>query len=96
MKNCKAPQDEDRRIAKALREKIVSMSPQSMKMPIAWFGLEIHLLRSSEDGVLSLVQCQACATRLLMEGDAFSAALHHLVQHNVFLYYPKVLPHQSD
>ena len=90
--NCKAPQDEDRRVAKVLREKIVSMSPQSMKMPIAWFGLEIHLLRSSEDGVLSLVQCQACATRLHMEGDAFSAALHHLVQHNVFLYYPEVLP----
>ena len=90
--NCKVPQDEDRRVAKVLREKIVSMSPQSMKMPIAWFGLEIHLLRSSEDGVLSLVQCQACATRLHMEGDAFSVALHHLVQHNVFLYYPEVLP----
>ena len=90
--NCKAPRDEDRRVAKVLREKIVSMSPQSMKMPIAWFGLEIHLLRTSEDGVLSLVQCQACATRLHMEGDAFSAALHHLVQHNVFLYYPEVLP----
>ena len=90
--NCKAPQDKDRRVAKVLREKIVSMSPLSMKMPIAWFGLEVHLLRSSEDGVLSLVQCQACATRLHMEGDAFSAALHHLVQHNVFLYYPEVLP----
>ena len=90
--NCKSPQDEDRRVAKVLREKIVSMSPQSMKMPIAWFGLEVNLVRSSEDGVLSLVQCQACATRLHMEGDAFSAALHHLVQHNVFLYYPEVLP----
>ena len=90
--NCKAPQDEDRRVAKVLREKIVSVSPQSFKMSIAWFGLEIHLLRTSEDGVLSLVQCQACATRLHMEGDAFSAVLHHLVQHNVFLYYPEVLP----
>ena len=90
--NCKAPQDEDRHVAKVLREKIVSMSPQSMKMPIAWFGLEVDLVRSSEDGVLSLVQCKVCAARLHMEGDAFSAALHHLVQHNVFLYYPVVLP----
>ena len=90
--NCKAPQDEDRHVAKVLREKIVSMSPQSMKMPIAWFGLEIHLQRSSEDGILSLVQCQVIAKRLHMEGDAFSAALHHLVQRNVFLYYPEVLP----
>ena len=90
--NCKAPQDEDRRVAQVLREKIVSMSPQSMKMPIAWFGLEVNLLRSSKDGVLSLVQCQLCATRLHMERDAFFAAFHHLVQHNVFLYYPEVLP----
>ena len=29
---------------------------------------------------------------LHIEGDAFSAALHHLVHHNVFLYYPEVLP----
>ena len=90
--NCKAPQDEDRHVAQVLREKIVSMSPQSMKMPIAWFCLEVLFQRSFDDGVLSLLQCQACATRLHMEGDAFSAALHYLVKHNVFLYYPEVLP----
>ena len=70
----------------------MSVSPQSMKMPIAWFGLEVFLQQSSEDGVLSLVQCQVCAKRLHLEGDAFLAALHHLVHHNVFLYYPEVLP----
>ena len=90
--NCKAPQDEDRHVAKVLRQKIMSASPQSMKMPIAWFGLEVLLQRSSEDGVLSLVQCQVWAKRLNLEGDAFLAALHHLVHHNVFLYYPDVLP----
>ena len=90
--NGKFPQDGDRHIAKVLRQIIMSASTQSMKMPLAWFGLEIHLQRSSEDGILSLVQCQVIATKLHMEGDAFSAALHHLVQHNVFLYYPKVLP----
>ena len=90
--NCKAPQGEDKHVAKVLRQKIMSASPQSMKMPIAWFGLEVFLQRSSEDGVLSLVQCQVCAKRLHLEGDAFLAALHHLVHHNVFLYYPEVLP----
>ena len=91
--NSKSPKDKDRRVAKVLREKIVSKSPQQLiKMPIAWFGLEVYLQRSSDDGVLSLVQCQECAKRLHMEGDTFSAALHHLVQHNVFLYYPEVLP----
>ena len=90
--NGKFPQDEDRHIAKVLRQKILSASQQSMKKPLAWFGLEVFLQRSSEDGVLSLVQCQVCAKRLHLEGDAFLAALHHLVHHNVFLYYPEVLP----
>ena len=91
--NGKSPGVKDRHVAKVLREKIVSKSPQQLiKMPLAWFGLEVFLQRSSDDGVLSLVQCQECAKRLHMEGDAFSAALHHLVQHNVFLYYPEVLP----
>ena len=90
--NGKAPQDEDRRIAKVLRQKIVSLCPQPIKMPIAWFGLEVLLQKSSHDGILSLVECQACAKRLHIEGDAFSAALHHLVHHNLFLHYPEVLP----
>ena len=90
--NCKSPQDEDKCVAKVLRQQIVSVSPQPIKMPIAWFGLEVFLQRSSEDGVLSLVECQVIAKRLHLEGDAFLAALHHLVHHNVFLYYPEVLP----
>ena len=90
--NCKFPQDEGKCFAKVLRHQIMSVSPQPIKMPIAWFGLEVFLQRSSEDGVLSLVECQVIAKRLHLEGDAFLAALHHLVHHNVFLYYPEVLP----
>ena len=90
--NGKTPQDEDRRVAKVLREEMISVCPQPIKMPIAWFGLEVLLQRSSHDGILSLVECQGCAKRLHIEGDAFSAALHYLVHHNVFLHYPEVLP----
>eukprot|EP00731_Ephydatia_muelleri_P012524 Em0006g1418a len=90
--NGKTPQEEDRHVSKVLRQKVVSMCPQAIKMPIAWFGLEVLLQRSSHDGILSLVECQVCAKSLHIEGDAFSAALHHLVQHNVFLHYPEVLP----
>ena len=90
--NSKSPEDKDRCVAKKLRKKIVSVSPQLEKMPIAWFGLEVYLQRSSDDGVLSFVQCQEYGKKLHLEGDAFSAALHHLVQHNVFLFYPEVLP----
>ena len=90
--NGKTPQHEDRHVSKVLRQKIASMCPQAIKMPIAWFGLEVLLQRSSHDGILSLVECQVCAQSLHIEGDAFSAALHHLVQHNVFLHYPEALP----
>ena len=88
-----SPEDVDRHVAQILRKEIVSKFPQQLfRRPIAWFGLEIVLQRSSHDGVLSLVECQVSAKRFYIEGDAFSAALHHLVKHNVFLYYPEVLP----
>ena len=91
-----SPEDVDRHVAQVLRKKIVSAKcPQQLvKQPIAWFGLEIVLQRSSHDdgGVLSLAECQVCAKKLHIEGDVFYAALHHLVHHNVFLYYPEVLP----
>ena len=90
--NGKTPRDEDRHVAKVLREEIISVCPQPIRMPIAWFGLEVLLQRSSHDGILSLVECQVCAKRLHIEGDAFSAALHHLVHNNLFLHYPEVLP----
>ena len=90
--NGKTPQDEDRHVSKVLRQKIVSKCPQAINMPIAWFGLEVLLQRSSHDGILSLVECQVCAQSLHIEGDAFSAALHHLVHYNVFLHYPEILP----
>ena len=90
--NGKAPQDEDRHVAKVVRQNIVSVCPQAIKMPIAWFGLEVLLQTSSHDGILSLVECLGCAKRLHMEEDAFSAALHHLVHNNVFLHYPEALP----
>ena len=88
-----SPEDVDRHVAQVLKKQIISKSPQQLiKMPIAWFGLEVVLQRSSHDGVLSLVECQVSAKRFHIEGDAFSAALHHLVKHNVFLYYQEVLP----
>ena len=88
-----SPEDVDRHVAQVLKKQIISKSPQQLiKMPIAWFGLEVVLQRSSHDGVLSLVECQVSAKKFHIEGDAFSAALHHLVKHNVFLYYSEVLP----
>ena len=88
-----SPEDVDRHVAQVLKKQIISKSPQQLiKMPLAWFGLEVVLQRSSHDGLLSLEECKVCAERFHIEGDAFSAALHHLVKHNVFLYYPEVLP----
>ena len=90
--NSKDPQDEDRRVAKELVHKIVSTCPTAIQTPIAWFGLEFLIRRSSNNGILSLAECKVYAKRLHMEENAFSAALDHLIDHNVFLYYPEVLP----
>ena len=90
--NGKVPKDEDRTRALEIKNRIVSMFPKNKKMPIGWFCLEIYLRSTSDDGILSLTKCQECAKSLHIEGEVFSAALHHLVHHNVFLYYPKVLP----
>lgn len=70
--NTKVPEDEDKYIAQELRKKIISLSPtQSQKMPYAWFGLEILLKKSSDDGILSLEKCKLCAKRLNIEGGSF-------------------------
>eukprot|EP00731_Ephydatia_muelleri_P021695 Em0014g286a len=90
--NSKVPQDEDRHVGKVLRQEILSVCPPAIKMPIAWFGMEVLLLKSSHDGILSLEECQEHAKKLRIEGDTFFAALHHLVHHSVFLHYPEVLP----
>ena len=88
------PEDVDRHVAQVLRNQIVSKLPKHLvQQPLAWFGMEIDLRRSSHDGVLSLAECQVLAKRFHIEGVVFSAALNHLVKYNVFLYYPKVLPH---
>ena len=66
-----SPEDVDRHVAQVLRKEIISKSPQQLiKMPLAWFGLEVVLQRSSHDGVLSLVECQVSAKRFHIEGDS--------------------------
>eukprot|EP00731_Ephydatia_muelleri_P012576 Em0006g1470a len=62
--NGKTPGVEDRHVATVLRQKIVSMCPKLIKMPIAWFGLEVLLQRSSHGGILSLVECQVVLTKV--------------------------------
>lgn len=92
--NGKEPNTEDKSTAQALRKLIVSKTSQKpMKLPVSWFGLEVLLQRLAQDvGILSLEECKRHAESIFIDEDTFSAALHHLVHHNVFLYYPTVLP----
>ena len=91
--NVKAPDDTDRLLASKIKEKIASELPTSLiKMPIAWFDLEVNLNKSSHNGILSLQECKEHAKHLHIEGDKFFDALSHLVHHSMFLYYREVLP----
>ncbi|KAL5497604.1 hypothetical protein EMCRGX_G014111 [Ephydatia muelleri] len=91
--NCQSPGNEDKRIASVLKTKILSKCSKKLtKLPLAWFGLEIQLRMSSHDGILSLSECLKSAEKVYIDNKTLFAALHHLVHHNVFLYYPEVLP----
>ena len=68
---------------------------------MAWFVLELALKKKSQStnsnpkGILTLTQCKQRANRIEYfknNSRQFDAAMQHLVKHNIFLHYPKVLP----
>eukprot|EP00731_Ephydatia_muelleri_P004067 Em0002g243a len=73
--NGKTPQDEDRVVAKVLRKKIVSLCSKLMKMPIAWFGLDVLLQRSSHDEVLP--QTVFCDPQVVLTKVTELVEYHH-------------------
>ena len=93
--NCKAPDKKDRKVAKVLRKNISKLTPKSKKMPIAWFGLEVtlhDLTQKKRREALTVLECKQAAERVQLKDEAFTAALNHLAECNILLYYPDVLP----
>ena len=97
--NALSPDPEDRAVASQLRHTIESLKPPPKKLPLHWYGLELELEKEAlekERLVFTRGECLQVAKRLHFPSDniekALDAALEHLDELNIFLYYPKVLP----
>ena len=94
--NAKYPNDEDKDIAKKLRQEIERLTPPPEELPLKWYGLELELEKIADEiqrWVFTKDECLQVAKRLHFPSDkALDAALVHLDKLNIFLYYPSVLP----
>ena len=106
--NCLSKTIEDMNIVQQIREQLLqvnkdvkSQDVESTETPMAWFGLELELKKTSQreksnhKGILSLEQCKQVADKLEYFRDnsgQFDEAMQHFVKYNIFLHYSEVLP----
>ena len=98
--NCLSQAREEKIVLQDIRDQIESTPGiEEKKTPLAWFGLELALKEASQKakhkGVLSLKDCKKEATKFELfknNSSQFDAAMEHLVDNSIFLYYPEVLP----
>ena len=93
--NAKEPDEEDRRVARLLRQAIESSSPGPEKLPLWWYFLEIALGRLAAmlgRRVLSRNECLSVAHNLSFSEEECDTALKYFDKLNLCLYYPDVLP----
>ena len=95
--NAKNPGRQDQEVARELRKAILSAAStvKSHKTPLAWHLLEIALRKlaaSMSRSILSRQECLRVARKLHLSVEEFDAALDHLSQLNLILYYQRLLP----
>ena len=93
--NAKEPDEEDKRVAKLLRQAIESSAPDPVELPLWWYFLEIALARLATmlgRRILSRKECLSVAHNLRFPEEEFRAALQYFDKLNLCLYYPTVLP----
>ena len=93
--NTREPDEEDRRVAKLLRQAIESSASDPVKIPLWWYFLEIALGRLAamlHRRILSRNECLGIARHFRFSEEEFDAALRYYDELNVCLYYPHVLP----
>ena len=94
--DAKHPGKEEQKIAADLRRLIIekcSLKPE--KIPLRWFGLEValqELIKAKGRAVLSKDECLDLARTFQFDEESFVAALKHLSNLNILLYYDSVLP----
>ena len=93
--NAKEPDEEDKRVAKLLRQAIESSAPDPVELPLWWYFLEIALSRLAamlDRRILSRKECLSVAHNLMFPEKEFDAALQYFDKLNLCLHYPDILP----
>ena len=98
--SCLSQTSEEKKVLEDIRTLIESTPGiEEKKTPLAWFGLELALKAASQKakhkGVLSIQDCKEEAINFaLFKNNSSNLMLpcQHLVDNNIFLYYPQVLP----
>ena len=99
--DCLSQTDEKEKMLMEIQTEIEDfvLQMENKKTPLAWFGLELALKNASQraklKGILTLKECEVEAMNFSFfehNKGQFEAALQHLADNNIFLYYPEVLP----
>ena len=93
--NTQEPDEEDKRVAKLLRQAIESSASDPVKIPLWWYFLEIALGKLAAmlgRRILSRNECLGIARHFKFSEKEFDTALQYFDELNVCLYYPHVLP----
>ena len=90
------PTDDDNRVLRVLRERIMDADLfTTVKIPIGWFLLKQDILRfAAEKGrkIIRVSECVLIAANLKINAEVLEAALLYFHSLNIFLYVPHVLP----
>ena len=94
--NARSREKPDIDIAKKLRGKIANIEVPVHPIPHRWYGLELEIesfAAANNRMIVTLEECLERGEKLYFPSDeAVKAALVHLHNLNIFLYYPDVLP----
>ena len=93
--NTTNPDEDDKQVAKLLRQVIENSASDPVKIPLWWYLLELALGRLADmlsRKILSRNECLGVAFSFGFSEEECDAALRFFCEHNLCLYYPDVLP----
>ena len=94
--NCRTPGRADLQMLEEIRKSISDASiGKEVNTPPNYFMFEqdvIHHAKQNEREIVSLAECEEIGQRLKMSPELIREALIFLHQHNVFLYFPHIIP----
>ena len=94
--NCRSPGTKDQSIFQQIRENISKVNVgKEIEIPPSFLMFEHDVIRYAEQlgrEVLSFTECRQVGVHLKMSEKVVQAALIYFHQHNIFLYFPKILP----